>query len=228
MDGPRVIYEDNHCLAVVKPWNMLTQGDATGDPCLLDWAKGWVREKYAKPGRVYLGLLHRLDRPAAGIVLFARTSKAASRLSAQFRAGGVDKTYMAVVKGNPGAGRELIHFLLKDASRNIVSVVSANEGGREARLHYQLLEMVSSGLSLVGIRLYTGRPHQIRVQMSAIGHPLLGDLKYGSKEPLPGGNLALFSSGLSFDHPTLKRRIELKAESPSGEFPWDRFSIRRY
>lgn len=228
MDRPRVIYEDNHCLAVVKPWNMLTQGDATGDPCLLDWARDWIGRKYEKPGRVFLGLLHRLDRPASGIVLFARTSKAASRLSAQFRAGDVEKSYLAVVMGNPGPGRELVHFLLKDTSRNIVREAAPGEGGKEARLHYKLLETASSGISLVGIRLITGRPHQIRVQMSAIRHPLLGDLKYGAKKPLPGGNIALFSRGLSFKHPTLKERIELNAEPPALEFPWERFRLRQY
>ena len=222
---PEIIFEDNHCLAVLKPWNMLTQGDITGDPCLLDWARAWIKDSRGKPGDVYLGLLHRLDRPASGIVLFARTSKAASRLSDQFRKGLVDKEYLAIVHGDPGTGRELIHHLLKDPRKNIVRSVTAGVGGsKEAKLRFRLLGR-QGNLSLVGVELMTGRPHQIRVQMSAIGCPIAGDLKYGASTPLPGRNIALFAYRLAFEHPTLKSRVQLKALPPIHEYPWQEFPV---
>lgn len=217
---PQVIFEDNHCLAVVKPWNMLTQGDVTGDPCLLDWARAWIKDKCGKPGNVYLGLLHRLDRPASGIVLFARTSKAAARLSDQFRKGLVDKEYLAIVHGDPGSGRKLTHHLFKDTVKNRVRAVTSRVGGsKEAKLIYRLLDR-NENLSLVKIELITGRPHQIRVQMAEIGCPVVGDLKYGASSPLPGRNIALFAYKLGFEHPTLKSRVELKALPPINEYPW--------
>ncbi len=221
--SPEVIFEDNHCLALLKPWNMLTQGDITGDPCLLDWARAWIKDKYDKPGNVYLGLLHRLDRPASGIVLFARTSKAAARLSDRFRKGLVDKRYLAVVHGNPGTGSDLVHHLLKDPAKNKVrSVADGVEGSKEAKLRYRLLDR-HGDLSLLEIELMTGRPHQIRAQMAAIECPLAGDLKYGSFQPLPGRNIALFAYRLAFEHPTLKKQVRLKAQPPVNEYPWHEF-----
>lgn len=218
--SPEIIFEDNHCLAVVKPWNMLTQGDVTGDPCLLDWARAWIKDKCGKPGNVYLGLVHRLDRPASGIVLFARTSKAASRLSDQFRKGLVGKEYLAIVHGNSGTGRELIHHLLKDPVKNKVRPVTSGVGGsKEAILRYRLLGR-SGDMSLVKVELITGRPHQIRAQMAAIGCPIVGDLKYGASIPLPDKNIALFACKLTFEHPTLKSRVQLKALPPIHEYPW--------
>jgi len=199
---------------------MLTQGDVTGDPCLLDWARAWVKGKCGKPGNVYLGLLHRLDRPASGIVLFARTSKAAGRLSDQFRKGLVDKEYWAIVQGDPGSGRKLTHYLFKDKVKNRVRVVTSRVvGSKEAKLKYRLLDR-NENLSLVKIELITGRPHQIRVQMAEIGCPVVGDLKYGATSPLPGRNIALFACKLDFEHPTLKSRVELKALPPINEYPW--------
>ncbi|MBI5140772.1 MAG: RluA family pseudouridine synthase [Nitrospirae bacterium] len=221
MPEPIVIFEDNHCIAVVKPWNMLVQGDITGDAALIDWVKDWVKQKYAKPGNVFIGLLHRIDRPAGGIVLFARTSKAASRLSEQFRTGTIAKRYLAVLHGEPPPEDELVDYLLKDHERNTAINVSSHvSGSKEARLRYRVVAAGGGGLSLVEVDLITGRPHQIRVQMSSRGWPLCGDLKYGAPKALAGRNIALFSAMLEFDHPVTKERIRLLAEPPGDEYPW--------
>jgi len=222
MNEPVVIHDDNHCLAVIKPWNMLVQGDATGDAALIDWVKNWVKQKYDKPGNVFIGLLHRIDRPAGGIVLFARTSKAAARLSEQFRTGAITKRYLAVAHGEPPPEGEPVDYLLKDRERNIVKVSGYVPGAKEARLRYRVMA-AGGGLSLVEIDLVTGRPHQIRVQMSSRGWPLCGDLKYGAPMALAGRNIALFAARLEFDHPVTKERIRLSAGPPEDEYPWKLF-----
>lgn len=220
---PAVVYHDNHCLGVVKPWNLLTQGDRTGDPSLMDWAKDWLREDAEKTGKVYLGLVHRLDRPAAGIVLFARTSKAASRLSAQFRDGTVEKTYRVIVTGSPPERGEWLHYLKKRASDNRVRRVSQGAGGKPARLRFEVLNR-KDGFALLSVTLLTGRSHQIRVQFSSMGFPVVGDVKYGADRPLRGRNIALFSHRLAFDHPVREERLALEAMPPSDSFPWNRFA----
>jgi len=219
---PAVVYHDNHCLAVIKPWNMLTQGDRTGDPTLTEWVKDWIRAETGKTGNVYLGLLHRLDRPAGGLVLLARTSRAAARLSAQFREGTVEKTYRIVVAGSPPSRGEWRHYLKKNKADNRVYRVAKGRGGQTANLRYMVLER-SEGFSLLSVTLLTGRSHQIRVQFSSEGFAVVGDVKYGADRPLRGRNIALFSHRLAFDHPARTDRLVLEALPPQDSFPWNRF-----
>ncbi|UHA76235.1 RluA family pseudouridine synthase [Paenibacillus sp. 481] len=216
-----VLYEDNHVLVVEKPVNVLSQADDTNDLDMLTILKHDIKERYNKPGAVYLGLVHRLDRPVGGAMVFAKTSKAASRLSDVVRRHDLGKIYMAVVHGSPSAKQAtLTHHLLKDTQTNTVKVVApGTPGAKEAKLDYEVMH-THDHLSLVRIRLHTGRPHQIRVQMQAIGCPLYGDQKYGAKLNRPGQQLALWSVNLSFPHPTTKERIEFKS-APPNEFPWN-------
>jgi 23S rRNA pseudouridine1911/1915/1917 synthase len=211
-----VLYEDNHCLAVVKPAGVLTAGDRTGDESLLDRLKLYLKQKYKKPGNVFVGLVHRLDRPVSGVVLFARTSKSAARLSEQFREGTIQKTYRALVEGalaEPGG--ELRDWLLKDEEKNAVRVVPAGTpGARECCLRYRRIQS-THGLSLVEITPLTGRSHQIRVQLAAYGHPICGDRKYGSKRGLHG-TIALHAARLIFDHPTRHEPVTVCAPDPSA------------
>jgi 23S rRNA pseudouridine1911/1915/1917 synthase len=216
----RLIFEDNHLLVAEKPVNLLSQPDRTGDPDMLSLLKEDIKKRHDKPGNVYLGLVHRLDRPVGGVMVFARTSKAAARLSAQLRDGTFLKNYLAVVRGklSPAAGR-LSHFLVKD---NAVNRVFSAEDGSEALLDYRLLES-SQGLSLVSIRLLTGRSHQIRVQMSLAGCPLYGDQKYGSKVNKHGEQLALWAVGLTFTHPVTKELLAFNS-TPPAIYPWGLFN----
>lgn len=211
-----VLYEDNHVLAVNKPAMLPTMGVAAGKPNLLDDAKRYIKEKYDKPGNVYLGIVSRLDAPVTGVVLIARTSKAASRLSEQFRNRDVDKTYWALVAKplHPQAG-ELVHWLRKDERHRKMHVVEDEEvHAQEARLAYRHLKQVRSN-HLYEIDLHTGRKHQIRVQLSARRCPILGDRKYGAKQPFPFG-IALHSRKVSFEHPVKKSTIELVAPLPDS------------
>jgi 23S rRNA pseudouridine1911/1915/1917 synthase len=215
--APRVLYEDNHCLAVEKPAGLLTQGDATGDPNLVDWAKADLKRRYAKPGNVYVGLVHRLDRPVSGVVLLAKTSKAAARLSAQFREGTVEKTYLAVVEGRaPADEGEWTDRLAKDARRNVVATVAA--GGTEARLAFRVLRR-SARTTTLELRPITGRSHQLRVQLASRGLPIVGDRKYGATTPLrarDGGlRIALHARELAFTHPTTGARRAVEAPVPA-------------
>jgi 23S rRNA pseudouridine1911/1915/1917 synthase len=217
---PRILYEDNHCLVVDKPAGMLTQGDRTGEPSLVDWAGADLKRRYQKPHRAYVGLVHRLDRPVSGVVLLAKTSKAAARLSRQFHDGEVEKTYIAVVEGSPrdSEGR-WTDWLLKDESRNVVSVIPADRpGAKSASLDYRVLER-RGARALLELRPVTGRSHQLRVQLAARGLPILGDRKYGSKTVVRasdgGGRIALHARSLAFQHPTRGERIMLVAEVPA-------------
>jgi len=213
-----VLYEDNHLLGLYKPAGLLVQGDATGDPSLLDLGKAWLKARYAKPGNVFLGLVHRLDRPVAGVVLFARTSKAAARLSAQFRERRVGKDYLAVVHGRLSeAAGELCHHLVRAGSSSRV-VDAPTDGAQEARLSFRRVG-TAHDRSLVSVSLHTGRRHQIRVQIAALGHPILGDLRYGAPAPLPNGQIALLAHRLSVMHPTRKTPITLESPPPRG-WPW--------
>jgi len=226
-----VLYEDNHIIVVNKPHNVLTQGDKTGEKDLFTQVKEYIKEKYNKPGEVYLGLVHRLDRPAAGVVVFARTSKAAARLSQQFQnKEEIDRVYYAIVRGKPPKVNDiLVHYLQKDAEENRVYVVPpTTEGAKQAELEYKVLQTVTTPeegeLSLVQIQLYTGRAHQIRAQMSFIGCPLYGDQKYGQAVNKPGQQLALYAVKLAFTHPTLKdRRVYISY--PPEKSPWSLFKI---
>lgn len=201
-DAVKILYEDNHLLVALKPPNMPAQADSSGDRDILTHLKEYLKEKYRKPGAVYLGLVHRLDRPAAGLMVFARTSKAANRLASQIQGGQFHKIYHAVVEGIPDDRGTFIDVLLKGEG-NMSRVVSRDTpGAKQAVLHYRLLES-RGARSLVEIDLITGRPHQIRVQFASRGMPLLGDARYGHG----GRQLALYASGLSFLHPTKRERM---------------------
>ncbi len=207
-----ILYEDNHVIAVRKPHGMLTQGDDTGDTNLMDEVKAMIKERDAKPGNVFLGLVHRLDRPVGGVVVFAKTSKGASRLSEQFRARHVDKLYWAVVEGIPEKPMgDVIQWLQKDEEKNLVTIYDHEvPGSQRAELSYRVRKSVN-GMSLVEVQPRTGRPHQIRVAMMSLGTPIVGDVKYGAKNKLDF-NIALFARQLAFDHATTKTRIRVIAE----------------
>ncbi len=217
-----VIYEDNHIIVVEKPFGIPTQEDDSKDQDLLNMVKEYVRIKYNKPGEAYIGLVHRLDRVAGGLMVFARTSKAASRLSEQIRNRTFDKEYLCVVEGNLKTdSATLVDYLNKDNKNNIVRVVNKNAiGAKEAKLWYELLEH-NELLKLLRIKLYTGRPHQIRVQLSNIGCPIWGDGKYGSGFQ-NRKQIALWSYRLSFEHPTKKEKMLFELEPPK-ERPWNEF-----
>ncbi len=213
-----VLYADNHLFAVYKPSGLLVQGDRTGDACLLDLAKGWIKRRYHKPGRVFLAMVHRLDRPVAGVVLFARTSKAASRLSRQFRERHVDKQYLAVVHGAVAdeSGRLIDHIERRDRVSRVVAKPTGKS--QEARLQYRVLG-TNHGQSLLQVGLETGRRHQIRIQLAHMGHPIVGDLRYAGGPPLPGRQIALLARELSVEHPTRGERLKLSCPIPQG-WPW--------
>lgn len=207
-----IIHEDNHLLVVDKPPNVLSQGDRTGDLDMVTRLKADIKRRYRKPGNVYLGLIHRLDRPVGGVMVFAKTSKAASRLSDQLRKGIFKKIYLAVLRGKPTKveGR-LRHYLQKNKKINRVFSVSKNTpGAKEAVLDYQVID-TREGLSLVKVFLHTGRPHQIRVQFAESGCPLYGDQRYGRKLNKRGQQIALWSHQVEFMHPTLKTEIAFKS-----------------
>lgn len=217
-----VLFEDNHCLAVAKPPGLLVAGDDTGDETLLDRARSYLKRKYAKPGDVFLGLVHRLDRPVSGVVLYARTSKAAGRLSEQFRSGSVRKVYRAIVEAIPQPPEgELRDWLRKDEARNQSEVVPpATPGARDCRLNYRTLKTNASRfLALLEILPQTGRSHQIRVQLSHQGWPIVGDRKYGAQSEFDR-SIALHACELSFLHPTKKEPITVRVDPPSA---WNRW-----
>lgn len=225
----KVIYDDNQIVVVIKPQNIPTQADESGDEDLLTKVKNFVKEKYNKAGEAFIGLVHRLDRPTGGVLVFARNSKSASRLSAQMKNGDIEKTYFAVVKGHlkkPKARLE--HYLVKDHAQNKVSL--ATMGQKDARLAVLDYEVLAEkdGLSLLKVRLETGRSHQIRVQLAAIGNPIYGDGKYGA----PDGqkqtvNLALWAAGLEFKHPTLDQTMVFKVCPPEGNYPFNLFDFSK-
>ena len=213
-----VIYEDNHIIVVVKEANIPTQGDKTGDIDLLSKVKEYIKIKYNKPGNVYVGLVHRLDRMTSGLIVFAKTSKAASRLSKYIREGNFKKKYRCIVNGNTKDSERLINYLVKNEKTNTSRVTDENnKNAKLAILKYTTIKRYSYNnkeYSLLEVDLETGRHHQIRVQMSNIGHPLVYDVKYGSKTK---GNLALYSSYLSFYHPTKDEYLEFNYDILDNE-----------
>ena len=206
----KVLYEDNHLLVVEKPVNILSQGDNTSDDDMVNLLKKYLKEKYNKPGNVFVGLVHRLDRPVGGIMVFARTSKAAARLSEQVRNKTFKKTYNAVVIGNINKEGKLKDYLLKDEKKNIVKV---DKNGKEAILNFKKLDF-KNNMSLVEINLETGRSHQIRVQMSHYGYPLFGDQKY-NKTSKVGEQIALFAKKIEFIHPTTNELLTFELDLPN-------------
>ena len=215
-----VLYEDNHLLVVEKPANLPTQADSSGDPDLLTILKDYIGRKYNKPGAVYLGLVHRLDRPVGGVMVFARTSKAAARLSEAFRIHAQDRRYLAVAEGAFDAPLELTDHLLKDARTGTVRAVAANTpGAKEARLVSRPLA-ARDGLTLTDVQLFTGRAHQIRVQHAHAGHPLGCDMRYGRGEP--GRQIALWAYRLIVDHPTRHEKLRFASRPPRAG-AWMRF-----
>lgn len=223
-----VLFEDNHLLIVEKPVNMPTQEDESKDLDLLTALKDDIKERFGKPGNVYLGLVHRLDRPVGGLMVFAKTSKSASRLSDAVRTREFTKLYVAIVHGTPEQteGR-LVHYLVKDSKTNIVKAVAKGyPEAKEAVLDYRVLGS-ADGLSLIRIELHTGRSHQIRVQFASIGCPLYGDQKYGANRNKPGQQIALWSTKLAFAHPTQKEVVTFDSVPPRVH-PWTLWSEEAY
>lgn len=223
-----VLYEDNHCLVVNKPAGLLSQGDSSGDPSLVDLAAAYLKTRYHKPGNVYVGLLHRLDRPTSGVVLLAKTSKAASRLSAQFRQGMIAKVYWAIVEGAPCEQEgEWIDLLEKNTRKNRSEVVDdETTSSKEARVRFRVLER-SARFTKLELRPATGRSHQLRVQLAMRELPIVGDLKYGATTRLRAldghGRIALHARQLTFTHPTRPEAISVDAPIPAD---WPGLSTR--
>jgi 23S rRNA pseudouridine1911/1915/1917 synthase len=211
----RILFEDNHIILINKLPSEIVQGDKTGDATLPDAIKAYLKEKYNKPGNVFCGVVHRLDRPTSGAVIFARTSKALERLNAQFREKETNKVYWAIVENKPEkASGRLVHFLRKNESQNKSYVVDAKtNGAKEAILSYKLIKS-SERYHLLEIALETGRHHQIRTQLAAIGCIIKGDLKYGAKRSNEDGSICLHARKISFSHPTTKEIIEIIAPVP--------------
>lgn len=216
-----VLFEDNHLLLVEKPINIPVQADRSEDRDLLNVLKENIKVRDEKPGNVYLGLVHRLDRPVGGVMVFAKTSKSASRLSDMLRRHVIERKYVAVVHGTPKNKQgQLVNYLVKDSRKNKVSVVAANHPeGKKAVLDYEVIASYK-GFSLLSVQLHTGRPHQIRVQLSAMGHPLYGDQKYGEKVNKPGQQLALWAHKIGFEHPVRKEPLTVNS-MPPHEHPWN-------
>ena len=219
MNKINVLYEDNHIIVVEKPYNVLSQGDSTGDLSLLDMVKQYIKEKYHKPGNVYLGLVHRLDRPVGGIMVFARSSKAASRLCKCFNEHQVQKKYLAIVHGKLDKEEdEWIDYILKGSDGK--SIISPD--GKKAILQYKVLDYNTEyDCSLVSVLLKSGRHHQIRVQFASRGHYLLGDQRYGV---LDNQQICLFAYQLSFTHPVTKEEMSFEL-FPENKGYWTRFTL---
>ncbi|MCH2112911.1 MAG: RluA family pseudouridine synthase [Planctomycetes bacterium] len=209
------LHADNHVLAFEKPGGIPVVPDSSGDESLLDIAKSWVKVTAQKPGKVFLGVVHRLDRPVSGVVVFGRTSKGAARLSDAWRRGDVQKEYLGLVEGAlPQSQGEVRQWLWKDRTKNRVHVASANrEGAKEAVTRYRVL-WESAGRSLVSLEPVTGRAHQLRVAMASLGTPLQGDLKYSAQDARADGMIALHAARLEFPHPTLGERVSITAAPP--------------
>lgn len=218
-----VIYEDNHLIIVNKLAGILVHEDKTGDTTLGDFVKTYIKEKYHKPGDVFLGTVHRLDRPVSGIVIFAKTSKALERMNELFRKRDIQKTYWAITKRKPEKkSGKLTHWLTKDQDKNVVTAHPVEvPGSQKAELNYRYLGSINR-YHLIEVEPITGRPHQIRVQLAAMGCPIRGDLKYGYPEPNRDGSIHLHARRVYFIHPVKKEPIVCKASVPENAF-WEEF-----
>lgn len=220
-----VVYEDNHIIVVNKTSSEIVQGDKTGDTPLSETVKQYLKEKYNKPGNVFIGVTHRLDRPVSGLVVFAKTSKALPRLNEMFRNGEVKKTYWAIVKECPKETEgELVHYLVRNEKQNKSYAYDKEvKNSKKAILHYKLIDH-SQNYYLLEVDLKTGRHHQIRCQLAKMGCPIKGDLKYGSPRSNPDGSICLHARTVQFVHPVSKEQIELTAPVPEGNL-WNGFEM---
>jgi len=218
-----IIYEDNHIIAVNKTCSEIVQGDKTGDAPLSEIVAQWLKEKYNKPGEVFVGVTHRLDRPVSGLVLFAKTSKALTRLNEMFRLGQIKKTYWAIVKNAPKESEgELIHYLVRNEKQNkSFAYDTVKPNSKQAILHYRVIGR-SDNYYLLEIDLKTGRHHQIRCQLAKIGCPVKGDLKYGFDRSNKDGGISLHARQAKFTHPVSKQEIEIVAPVPDDKI-WKMF-----
>ena len=225
IDDVNILYEDNHVIVAVKPQNMPSVPDESGDADMYTVLKEYIKQKENKPGDAFLGVVHRLDRPTGGVMMFAKTSKAAERLTRAVKEREVEKKYLAVLNGtpNPESGT-LVNYLKKNTVNNMVYLCTqATDGAKMASLEYRILQK-DERLSLAEVRLHTGRSHQIRVQMAGIAHPVYGDMRYGG-ERAQKGKLALWAYSLTFTHPVTKERMKFICEPPEDEMPWNRFDV---
>ena len=222
-----IIYEDNHLIAANKPAGILVHSDKTGDVPLSEYVKKYIKIRYNKPGDVFLGVIHRLDRPVSGVVVFARTSKALTRMNTLLRNREIEKKYLAITKERPDTeSGHLTHYLIKDREKNKVKAFEKpsrrNKDAKKAELKYRLIA-ASEGLNMLQIELLTGRPHQIRVQLAAIGCPIVGDLKYGYRKPNRDASINLHCKAMRFVHPVKKEEIQITAQLPEEEMHWRPF-----
>ena len=225
---PEILFEDNHILVVLKEQNLASCPDESGDENLLDLLKDYLKRTYEKPGNVYLGLVHRLDRPTGGVMVFAKTSKAAGRLAEQMKTGDFEKRYLTVLNGAPSPeSGKLVNYLKKNTINNMVYLsTEGTDGAKYAALDYRVLEK-RGGLALTEVKLHTGRSHQIRVQFAGIAHPVYGDMRYGGEFAIKG-RLALWAYSLAFTHPVTKERMRFLSEPPADETPWKFFSVSEF
>jgi 23S rRNA pseudouridine1911/1915/1917 synthase len=221
-----ILFEDNHLIAVNKPAGMLVQGDHTGDKPLCDYVKLYIKDRFEKPGDVFLGVIHRLDRPASGAVVFARTSKALERMNRLFAERQMEKTYWAIVNKRPQPlNGHLTHYILKDSGKNTVKVFdhlsNRAKDAKKAELDYELAGEIGD-LFLLRVNLHTGRPHQIRAQLAKMGWLIRGDVKYGYPKPNRDGSIHLHSRSLQFMHPVKNELVTITARPPDDQI-WNQF-----
>lgn len=224
MRGLQVLYEDNHLIAVNKPAGVLVQGDETGDRPLSEYVKDYIKDRYKKPGAVFLGTIHRLDRPVSGVTIFARTSKALGRMNKLFQERNIRKVYWALTEQRPEPlSGHLVHYIEKDRQKNFAHAYSKPKGdAKKSELDYSLLAAIGSH-NLIEVKPKTGRPHQIRVQLARLGCPIRGDVKYGFPNPNPDGSIHLHCRSLSFEHPVKKEPVVITANPDEEDEVWKLF-----